>query len=83
MTKRAFAQILEKRPDCHLEMENVRRLEADVVIALDAVQRGRLGLDAARRKFTASSLGILAAYKRRQRSRILLNNFVIISTLVS
>ncbi len=83
VTKKAFTQILEKRSDCNAEMENVQKLETDLATALGAVRKGRSGLDEARKKFTASSLGILAAYKRRQRTRTLLNNLVIISTLVS
>lgn len=30
VTKRAFAQILEKRPECTLEFENIRLLEEDL-----------------------------------------------------
>ena len=81
VTKRVFTKNLEKRPECNLEFENVRKLEQSSTIALQSVQRARQGLFVARTKFTASSLGILAAYRRRQRARILLDNLVIISTL--
>ena len=83
VTKRVFTQILEKRPECNHEFENVRKLQQEVAFALQSVQRGREGLGLARNKSTASSLGILAAYRRRQRARILLDNLVIISTLKS
>ena len=80
MTKRAFGQILEKRPECNLEFENVRKLDNDLTFAIESVRKGRQGLLEARKKFTASSLGILAAYRRRQRAQALLDNLVVIST---
>lgn len=48
--------------------------------AIESVRKGRQGLLEARKKFTASSLGILAAYRRRQRAQALLDNLVVIST---
>ena len=81
VTKRIHAQILEKRSECNLEFENVQTLEKQTVLALQSVQKARQGLVLARTKFTKSSLGILAAYRRRQRARILLDKLEIISTL--
>ena len=52
MTKRAFAQILEKRPECTDEFENVRKLDNDLSIAIESVRKGRQGLLEARKKFT-------------------------------
>ena len=43
---------------------------------------GRLGLGQASQEFTASSLGILSAFRRRQQARKLLNDLSIIRTLV-
>ena len=81
VTNRTHRQIQNKEPECKLEFENVRKLESDVEVALKTVKRGRKGLDVSKNKFTTSSLGILAAYRKRQRARILLNNLKIISTL--
>lgn len=44
VTKRAFTQILEKRPECNAEFENVRKLEADLNEAVLSVQKGRQGM---------------------------------------
>ena len=44
---------------------------------------GRHGLSRSRIQFTGSSLGILSAYKRRQRAAALVHDLSIISTLVS
>ena len=52
MTKRAFAQILEKRPECTDEFENVRKLDNDLSTAIESVRKGRQGLLEARKKFT-------------------------------
>ena len=52
VTKRAFAQILEKRPECTDEFENVRKLDNDLSIAIESVRKGRQGLLEARKKFT-------------------------------
>ena len=52
VTKRAFAQILEKRPECTDEFENVRKLDNDLSTAIESVRKGRQGLLEARKKFT-------------------------------
>ena len=52
MTKRALAQILEKRPECTDEFENVRKLDNDLSTAIESVRKGRQGLLEARKKFT-------------------------------
>ena len=44
---------------------------------------GRNGLNQSRIQYTGSSLGILSAYKRRQRAAALVHDLSIISTLVS
>ena len=75
VTKRAFTQILEKRPECNQEFDNVCQLERQLVSSIASVQKGRQGLIEARKKFTASSLGILAAYRRRQRAAVLLGTW--------
>ena len=51
--------------------------------ALQVCHAGRSGLGQASREFTASSLGILSAYRRRQQAKRLLNDLNIIRTLVS
>ena len=80
MTKRNHNQILEKRPECNLEFENLRKLDKDLLLAIESVRKARQGLLEARKNSTGSSLGILAAYRRRQRVRALLDNLVVIST---
>ena len=81
VTKRTFNLILEQRPRCAEEMIKIQSLSTDLDQALVAVRHGRLGLDLARQKFTQSSLGILAACKRRQRAAALVQDLGIISTL--
>ena len=56
VTKRAFAQILEKRPECTDEFENVRKLDNDLSTAIESVRKGRKGLLEARKKFTGKFL---------------------------
>ena len=55
VTKRAFAQILEKRPECTIEFENVKKLDNDLFTAIESVRKGRQGLLEARKKFTGYS----------------------------
>ena len=62
-------------------MVKIQALTLDLDQALQAVRSGRVGLDQARQEFTKSSLGILAAYKRRQRATLLVKDLEIISTL--
>ena len=59
-------------------VENVSQL-----VASQVCHAGRSGLGQASREFTASSLGILSAYRRRQQAKRLLNDLNIIRTLVS
>ena len=68
-------QLSRQIATCH------QTLEKQTVLALQSVQNARQGMVLARTKFTKSSLGILAAYRRRQRARILLDKLEIISTL--
>ena len=81
VTKRAYAQILEKRPEYNQEFVKVETIKQELSSTLKAVQQGREGLLQARQRFTASSLGILAAYRRRQRAQTLLDNLNVITTL--
>jgi len=81
VTKRAFALILEQRPRCAEEMVKVQALTIDLERALESVRSARVGLDRSRQEFTKSSLGILAAYKRRERAMTLVKDLEIISTL--
>ena len=53
------------------------------LVDLQVCHAGRSGLGQASREFTASSLGILSAYRRRQQAKRLLNDLNIIRTLVS
>ena len=62
-------------------MAKIQSLSLDLNQALLAVRAGRSGLDRARQDFAKSSLGILAAYKRRQRAASLLQDLEIIGTL--
>ena len=81
VTKRAYAQILEKRPEYNQEFVKVGEVQAQLSQTLQSLQKGREGLFQARKRFTASSLGILAAYRRRQRAQTLLDNLNVITTL--
>lgn len=81
VTKKAFALILEQRPMCAQEMDKVADLTGRLDQALALCRQGRRGLHEARLRFTGSSLGILAAYKRRQRAAALVENLSIIGTL--
>ena len=51
-------------------------------VIVSFLRSGRNGLSRARIQFTGSSLGILSAYKRRQRAAVLVHDLSIISTLV-
>lgn len=80
VTKRAYAQILEKRPDYNQEFVKVECIQQQHTLTIQTVQNVRQGLLQAR-QITASSLGILAAYRRRQRAQTLLDNLNVITTL--
>lgn len=75
-----YASIVEQIPSYTVELENVWKLQKDLGSAIQCIQRSRGNIYEARHQFTASSLGILAAYRRRQRARLLLDNLVVIST---
>ena len=80
VTKRAYAQILEKRPDYTQEFVKVEGIQQQLTLTLQAVQNVREGLLHGK-QINASSLGILAAYRRRQRAQTLLDNLNVITTL--
>jgi hypothetical protein len=82
VSKRMFGQILAQQSACRREMERAAALEEDLRAALAACTKGRTGLAQARQEFTGSSLGILAAYRRRQQTVRLLHDLNIIRTLV-
>ena len=82
VTKRVFAKILEKQSQCTQEMARVKEIEEQLQEGLLVCRQGRQGLTQARKEFTASSLGILAAYRRRQQAQKLLDDLNIIRTLV-
>lgn len=80
VNKKTNTSILEKQPIYTSELENVWKLQKELQAAIKTIQSSRANIFEARHKFTASSLGILAAYRRRQRARLLLDNLVVIST---
>ena len=81
VTKRTYARILEQRPKCTDEMARVTEITSQVEDALTLCRKGRRGLSTARLQFTSSSLGILAACKRRERAATLVEDLTIINTL--
>ena len=82
VTKRVFAGILEKQSRCKAEMENVAKIQEQLQESLGVCKMAREGLSTASGDFTSSSLGILAAYRRRQQIQKLLHDLNIIKTLV-
>jgi ribosomal protein S18 acetylase RimI-like enzyme len=83
VTKRVFAQILSAQAACETEMERVDEIQQKLTGCIQICRTGRFGLGQASQEFTASSLGILSAYRRRQQAKKLLNDLSIIRTLVS
>eukprot|EP00095_Tigriopus_kingsejongensis_P008145 snap_masked-scaffold196_size269943-processed-gene-1.9 protein:Tk08145 transcript:snap_masked-scaffold196_size269943-processed-gene-1.9-mRNA-1 annotation:"coiled-coil domain-containing protein 132" len=81
VTKRVFAGILDQQSKCQAEMKRVDEIQNRLVDSLGVCRLGREGLAQARAEFTGSSLGILAAYRRRQQTQQLLNDLNIIRTL--
>ncbi|XP_059085290.1 syndetin-like isoform X2 [Tigriopus californicus] len=81
VTQRVFAGILEKQSKCQAEMTNIDKIHGQLAESLKVCVQGRHGLSQARAEFTGSSLGVLAAYRRRQQTQQLLNDLNIIRTL--
>lgn len=81
VTQRVFAGILEKQSKCQAQMANIDKIQVQLAESLKVCIQGRHGLSQARAEFTGSSLGVLAAYRRRQQTQQLLNDLNSIRTL--
>ena len=73
VSRRVFSLILAKQADCATQLSHIVRVETRLQGARGTCQGARAGLGRAQRQFVESSLGILASVRRRQQTRLMLD----------
>jgi len=81
VSKKVFKLILERQNNCAVQLEHIVSVQTDVFDSVSTCCSARRSLRRAREQFTNSSLGILAACRRKQQAVALLENLTIIDTL--